>query len=105
MTSLSLDEFNALAAQGFNHIPVMREILADLDTPVSAYMKLASGPRTYLLESVQGGEKWGRYSIIGLSATTVLRVSGKMVTVEVGSKIVSEKETADPFSEIKKFQD
>ncbi|MFQ5660011.1 MAG: anthranilate synthase component I [Gammaproteobacteria bacterium] len=100
---MSIDRFNGYAAEGYNHIPVTREILADLDTPLSAYMKLATGPRTYLLESVQGGEKWGRYSIIGLSANTVLRVKDNVVTIEVGSKIVSEKETSDPFGEINSF--
>ncbi|HEB87053.1 MAG TPA: anthranilate synthase component I, partial [Gammaproteobacteria bacterium] len=59
-------EFNQLKQQGYNRIPVMREALADLDTPLSTYLKLANGPYSYLFESVQGGEKWGRYSIIGL---------------------------------------
>ena len=51
------------ATQGYNRIPLMREVLADLDTPVSTYLKLAAGPYSYLFESVEGGEKWGRYSI------------------------------------------
>ncbi|MCH7696080.1 MAG: anthranilate synthase component I [Proteobacteria bacterium] len=100
---MSNDEFNTFAAQGYNHIPVVREVLADLDTPLSAYMKLASGSRSYLLESVQGGEKWGRYSIIGLTANTVLRVSDDIITIEVGSKTISEKQTTDPFAEIDNF--
>ena len=103
MTIISNDEFNTFAAQGYNHIPVVREVLADLDTPLSAYMKLASGSRSYLLESVQGGEKWGRYSIIGLTANTVLRVSDDIITIEVGSKTISEKQTTDPFAEIDNF--
>ena len=68
------DVFAALAAQGHNRIPLVREVLADLDTPFSVYLKLAEGPYSYLLESVQGGEKWGRYSIIGLPCRTVLKV-------------------------------
>ncbi|MEN9481930.1 MAG: hypothetical protein RLZZ298_3325, partial [Pseudomonadota bacterium] len=56
-------EFNALAAQGYNRIPVTLETFADLDTPLSIYLKLANAPYTYLLESVQGGERFGRYSI------------------------------------------
>lgn len=103
MTLISQDEFNTFATQGYNHIPVVREVLADLDTPLSAYMKLATGSRSYLLESVQGGEKWGRYSIIGLTANTVLRVSGNTITIEVGSKTISEKQTTDPFAEIDNF--
>jgi anthranilate synthase component 1 len=62
------EHFAELAQQGYNRIPVMREVLADLDTPLSSYLKLASGPYSYLFESVQGGEKWGRYSMIGLPA-------------------------------------
>ena len=61
--------FNAYAAEGYNRIPVVREVLSDLDTPLSVYLKLADGPNTYLFESVEGGETWGRYSIIGLPAT------------------------------------
>jgi len=71
--------FNQLAAQGYNRIPVMRAILADLDTPLSAYLKLADGPFSYLFESVQGGEKWGRYSIIGLPCRTRIRVTGNQI--------------------------
>ena len=72
---ISESEFLDYAQQGYNHIPVSREILADLETPLSAYMKLAAGPRSYLLESVQGGEKWGRYSIIGLPCKTIIKVT------------------------------
>ena len=54
-------DFAALAAQGYNRIPVSTEVLADLETPITAYRKLAQGPYSYFLESVQGGEKWGRY--------------------------------------------
>ena len=53
--SLSKSEFDQYAAQGFNRIPLMREVLADLDTPLSTYLKLASGPYSYLFESVHGG--------------------------------------------------
>ena len=61
-------EFAALAAQGYNRIPVTLETFADLDTPLSIYLKLANQPFSYLLESVIGGERFGRYSIIGLPA-------------------------------------
>ena len=66
-------EYDRLARQGYNRIPLQTEVLADLETPVSAYLKMAQGPYSYLLESVQGGEKWGRYSIIGCR---VPRLSG-----------------------------
>ena len=69
-------DFAALAAQDYNRIPVSIEVLADLETPISAYRKLAEGPYSFFFESVQGGEKWGRYSIIGLPCRTVLKVFG-----------------------------
>jgi anthranilate synthase component 1 len=74
-------EFNALAAQGYNRIPLVAETFADLDTPLSLYLKLANKPYSYLLESVQGGERFGRYSFIGLPATTRITVRGKQVTL------------------------
>ena len=55
-------QFDAFRRAGFNRIPVTCEILADLDTPLSTYLKLADAPYSFLLESVQGGETWGRYS-------------------------------------------
>ncbi len=73
--------FKALAGQGYNRIPLMREVLADLDTPLSTYLKLANGPYSYLFESVQGGEKWGRYSMIGLPCRKIIRISGHEVTI------------------------
>ena len=63
---MNLQDFAALAAQDYNRIPVSTEVLADLETPISTYRKLAEGAYSYFFESVQGGEKWGRYSIIGL---------------------------------------
>ncbi|MDR2188179.1 MAG: anthranilate synthase component I [Azonexus sp.] len=69
-------EFNALAAGGYNRIPLTTETFADLDTPLSLYLKLADAPQTFLLESVVGGERFGRYSFIGLPARTFLRASG-----------------------------
>ena len=70
-------QFAELARQNYNRIPVTREILADLETPLSCYLKLARGPYSYLFESVEGGEKWGRYSLIGLRSETVLTVRVK----------------------------
>ena len=81
---MNSEQFSQLAAQGYNRIPVMREVLADLDTPLSSYLKLAAGPYSYLFESVQGGEKWGRYSMIGLPARTVLKAFGD-ATREAGA--------------------
>ena len=74
-------EFNQLAEQGYNRIPLVAETFADLDTPLSLYLKLANKPYSYLLESVQGGERFGRYSFIGLPADTRITVCGKRITV------------------------
>ena len=104
MSLVSEEQFQQYALEGYNHIPVCREILADLETPLSAYMKLAAGPRSYLLESVQGGEKWGRYSMIGLSANTTISVRGQRVSVKIGSKVVSDQQVSDPLQEIADFQ-
>ncbi len=96
--------FNTLADQGYNRIPVMREVLADMDTPLSAYMKLAKGPYSYLFESVQGGEKWGRYSIIGLPARTILRVSGHDISVEKDGDIIEQTVAEDPLAWVEQFK-
>jgi anthranilate synthase component I len=98
------DAFRALAGQGYNRIPLVREVLADLDTPLSVYLKLAEGPYSYLLESVQGGEKWGRYSIIGLPCRCLVRVSGSRITVERDGGVVETIESADPLAWIEEFQ-
>ncbi len=97
------DAFAALRARGYSRIPVTREVLADLDTPLSTYLKLADQPYTYLFESV-GGEKWGRYSIIGLPCRTVVRVSGNIVSVETDGREVRREEMADPLAWIEAFR-
>ena len=98
------DDFHAYAAKGYNRVPVTREVLADLDTPLSTYLKLASAPYTYLFESVEGGEKWGRYSFIGLSARTVVRVHDYTVTVSVDDEVTETHEVDDPLAWIESFQ-
>src|SRR3989344_8923761 len=102
--SLSKKEFDNYAAQGFNRIPLMREVLPDLDTPRSVYLKLARGPYSYLFESVQGGEKWGRYSIIGLPARTLLRVSGHDMTVEKDGQVLERETVTDPLDTVRAFK-
>lgn len=97
------ERFAELAQQNYNRIPVSREVLADLDTPLSTYLKLADGPYSYLLESVMGGEKWGRYSIIGLPCQTVLKVSGDQVTLETEGEVVESHQCADPLAFVEAF--
>ena len=96
--------FQALAAQGYNRIPLMREVLADLETPLSTYKKLADQPFSYLFESVQGGEKWGRYSIIGLPCKIRLSVRDHQITLQHGDQIVEQKDVTDPLAYVEQFQ-
>ena len=98
-------QFETLAAQGYNRIPVVCDVLADLETPLSVYLKLADGPYSYLFESVQGGEKWGRYSIIGLPASKIYKFSGKTVTLEEKGQILSEDSVIDPIAYINTLQE
>ena len=101
---MNQEEFKAYIAQGYNRIPLMREVLADLDTPLSTYLKLADGPYSYLFESVQGGEKWGRYSIIGLPSKKVIRITGYGVTILENGKVSETLTVDDPLSWIEEFQ-
>ena len=82
--SLTLDEFRSYAKQG-NLIPLFREILADHDTPVSAFAKIDHGPSAYLLESIQGGEKWARYSFLGSGSPLVIYEDRGDLCVKKGS--------------------
>jgi anthranilate synthase component I len=95
-------QFNKIKHQ-YNRIPLIREVLADLDTPLSTYLKLANEPYTYLFESVQGGEKWGRYSIIGLKSDTRLKVFGKRVQIETGESTIEDVIVEDPLSYIEDY--
>jgi anthranilate synthase component 1 len=84
--SLSLDEFRSYAKQG-NLIPLFREILADQDTPVSAFAKIDHGPSAYLLESIQGGEKWARYSFLGSGSPLVIYEDRGDLCVKKGGRV------------------
>ena len=81
-------EFKSLAAQGFNRIPLIAEAFADLETPLSLYLKLAGGAaHSFLLESVVGGERFGRYSFIGLPARTLVRATGSQIEVVTDGQV------------------
>lgn len=95
--------FDLADAKRPTHLPVMREVLADLDTPLSVYLKLAAGPYSYLFESVQGGEKWGRYSFIGLPAKTVIRITGNEVSVSEHGREAMRETVADPLAWVQAF--
>ena len=95
-------EFRALAAQGYNRIPLVLETFADLDTPLSLYVKLGNAPYTYLLESVVGGERFGRYSFIGLPARKRIRARGTSIEVEDNGTVV-ERHEGDPLAFVAAF--
>ena len=97
-------QFLSLAESGYNRIPLIREVLADLETPLSTFLKLANQPYSYLLESVQGGEKWGRYSFIGLACDSRMEIRGKTVTIFKG-KESTERLCDDPLDEVRVFQE
>ncbi|MCB1858385.1 MAG: anthranilate synthase component I [Gammaproteobacteria bacterium] len=99
------ERFAALAAEGYNRIPMMCEVLADLDTPLSIYLKVADAPHSYLFESVQGGEKWGRYSIIGLPCRTLLEVRGQHIRLVHDGNTIESLQVEDPLAYIEQFQD
>ena len=98
------ERFEQLCSEGYNRIPVFRSVLADLDTPLSVYLKLAEGKNSYLLESVEGGETWGRYSIIGLPCRRRYTVRGHSFLVTDNGEQVSEETISDPLAHIAELQ-
>ncbi|WP_374426414.1 anthranilate synthase component I [Ideonella dechloratans] len=97
-------EFKSQAAQGYNRIPLITEAFADLETPLSLYLKLAGGqPHSFLLESVVGGERFGRYSFIGLPARTLLRATGPRTEVVTDGQVVEVHE-GNPLDFIAEYQ-
>ncbi|WP_018937371.1 MULTISPECIES: anthranilate synthase component I [unclassified Thioalkalivibrio] len=98
------EQFDQLAREGYNRIPLVREVLADLETPLSIFLKLANRPYSYLFESVQGGERWGRYSFIGLPARTLVRVHGHDITVETDGAVMEQTTETDPLAWIEAYQ-
>ncbi len=102
--SLTEQEFDSLARQGYNRIPLVAQTYADLDTPLSLYLKLANRPYSYLLESVQGGERFGRYSFIGLPARTRIVAHGRAVRVERDGQILESAADTNPLDFIQAYQ-
>ncbi|MGH7932200.1 MAG: anthranilate synthase component I [Candidatus Binataceae bacterium] len=94
-------EFEALAAKGFNIIPVFREVAADLETPVSAYLKIARGDYSFLLESVRGGEKWGRYTFLGSEPAMVVRARGDRMDLIRPGRAVEARKVINAFEELR----
>ena len=102
---MNKSEFDALVSEGYNRIPLTKTILGDMDTPLSVYRKLADQPYSYLLESAaRGGDRWSRYSIIGLPATKVLRVVDRIAMVEVAGVVEERVACDDPLDFVETFQ-
>ncbi|WP_457445860.1 anthranilate synthase component I [Roseateles sp. P5_E4] len=101
-------EFQSLAAEGYNRIPLISEAFADLETPLSLYLKLCAGSgqgrNSFLLESVVGGERFGRYSFIGLPARTLIRATGQLCEVVTDGAIVETHE-GNPLDFIAAYQE
>lgn len=96
------ESFRSLASQG-NLIPVYREILADMDTPVSAFKKIDDGRFSFLLESIEGGEKWARYSFLGSSPEVIIRSKGNTVETLAADGSLQSFETPDPLGFVREF--
>ena len=103
--TLSKTAFDALAAEGYSRIPVTRTLLADTETPLSTYTKLCDRPYSFLFESVEGGEKWSRYSIVGLSSRERFVVSGKQISRYKEAQLVERYEVEDPLAEVERLHE
>lgn len=106
---ITFEQFQQQAAEGhhpgpYNRIPVVREVLSDLDTPLSVYLKLADGPHTYLFESVEGGERFGRYSIIGLPARRTYAFRGHVLETLDYGEVTERREVDDPLAEVERLR-
>jgi anthranilate synthase component 1 len=101
---IDIDQYNAFIRAGYNRIPLVRDLLVDLDTPLSVYLKLANQPHSFLLESVHGSEQWGRYSIIGLPAQTRLSVQGDRFSVIQNDREIETSEVEDPLEAIETWR-
>ncbi len=94
------EQFQQFALQGFNRIPLVREILSDLDTPLSVYLKMADGPNAYLFESVEGGETWARHSIIGLPCKRTYSFRDHQLDIAILGEVIESRFVADPIAEV-----
>ena len=100
---ITLAEYQQQMTAGYTHIPLVQEVLADMDTPLSLYLKLANKPFSYLLESVVNGERFGRYSFIGLPCDTYIKISGQNTRVYQKNQLI-ETHQGNPLEFIKTFQ-
>jgi len=101
---LNPKEFANYAKLKYNLVPITREVVADFETPLTVYLKLANSKNSYLFESVQGGEKWGRYSLIGLRSDITLQVSDYNVKISRNGNCIDRYQTKDPLREVDDFR-
>ena len=101
---MNAHDFERYSAEGYTRIPLSVELIADLDNPLSCFLKCADQPFSFLFESVQGGEKWGRYSIIGLPSRTVIRVRAHDITIEHDAEEIESLTVDDPLEWIADYQ-
>lgn len=97
-------QFSQLHAQGYNLIPVYRQRLADTETPLSIFARLKAHTNAYLFESVEGGENWARYSMIGLGEATVFSCNEGQLTIQHANGQIENQACSDPFQYIRDFQ-
>src|ERR1700719_1202928 len=102
MLQPSEHEFEQLASKGFNLIPVFEEVAADLETPVSAFLKIARGDYAFLLESVRGGEKWGRYTFLGTEPAMVVRARGNRMDLIRPGHAIEARHVDNPFEALRR---
>jgi len=93
------------ASSAYTHVALTRQLPADLDTPVGSYLKLGNQPYTFLFESVQGGERWGRYSFIGLPSRELIRVRGPLIERLIDGEVVESARDTDPFQWIRAYSE
>ena len=105
LSTISKQEYENLKNEGFNRIPLILECFADLDTPLSVYSKLANDRYSYLLESADGGNKYGRYSIIGLPAKIRIQIKKNIISVFNKDKLIDELTDQNPLNFIDEFMD
>lgn len=102
MTTLA--QFEQLKASGYNTIPVYRQRLADTETPLSVFARFKEQKQAYLFESVEGGENWARYSMIGLGESTVFSCNAGVLSIQHADGSITQEDCLDPFEYIREFQ-
>lgn len=101
--NLSKEQFSIYQSEGYNRIPLVKTCYADLETPLSIFLKVANSPYSYLLESVEGGENFGRYSIIGMPAKKLIQVRQKTVEIIESGKTIFTENNSDPLGFIDQY--